>query len=272
MGKDKQAEKAAAKDAAKQAAKAYKELRQRPQDGIEYTLRHHFEAEGPDAGFSSSFGPLTDMALAGPGGNCRDPDARLAKDHRLLRIRDHRLVASALRGIAPSQMLVLRAAYGDERLPIQVYELYGPTAGVALLTEAAKAAYAREVAKCVDAVPAVDPGLAREERERAPTAPLFPVLPAATLTKTLGARKLADRGLGEWLRSGRSKEHRDGIRAEMQALLTEAREAFRVALEAAKEERRRLRKGATKAERRPPTRFIPHPAALQPALASEGGL
>lgn len=130
-------------------AALYKQLRQRAQDAIEFKLREHFETEAANAGFSSSFGPLTDMALAGPGTmGARDPDARLARDARLDRIRHDRAIDTALRAI-PASARVLRAAYGDERLPAEVYgaDLYGPWAGVALLTEAAERGYGADTGK-----------------------------------------------------------------------------------------------------------------------------
>jgi hypothetical protein len=87
---------------------------------------------------------------------------------RLDAIKAHRAIGAALRAIR-AHAPVLRAAYGDERLPVEVYseQLYGPCAGVALLTETAKQEYAAEIARRQAVVPTHDPTFAREERERA---------------------------------------------------------------------------------------------------------
>lgn len=154
-------------------AALYKALRHRAQDATEFTLREYFETDGAAAGFSSSFGALTDMALAGPGGgSARDPDARLARDGRLLSVKRHRAVMVALRAI-PQNALVLWAAYGDHRLPGEVYgpDYYGPFAGVALLTETAKREYGaevgrREVALWAAEADARDGRLSEEAQER----------------------------------------------------------------------------------------------------------
>ena len=264
----------------------YKALRQRQQDATEFTLREYFETDGAAAGFSSSFGALTDMALAGPGGTNRDPDARLARDGRLLSVKRHRAVIAALRAV-PNNALVLWAAYGDHRLPGEVYgpDYYGPFAGVALLTETAKREYGAEVARreaalkdadeaailraeiaeteaALAAASADNSGL--RDRLAAQLAELAslrsergerPSLPAGVLVKQGALQKLKGATIGEWLRSGRSKDHRPTIRQEADALLREARAAFQARYDEAREELRRRGKGPKPPEaEREPTR------------------
>lgn len=296
----KQAEKREKKPPKHPEAALYKQLRQRQQDALEFLLRNHFEAEAPDSGFSSSFGALTDMALAGPGGgSARDPDARLARDERMRRIRGHRAIHAALAAI-PDHARVLRAAYGDERLPGEVYgpDFYGAYPGVALLTPTAQCEFAAEVSRreaalreadtaamldrmapevrekqrardeqreaelhCVldeiaeseDVLNApVDAGVTHAEREqhqarllplrrreaeiRANLARFLPTLEPAVLAKQAAVQKLKGATIGEWLRSGRSKDHRPAIRQEADALLRGARAAFQAAHEQAREE------------------------------------
>lgn len=257
---DKQALKQATRAAKHPEAAAYKKLRERAQDGLEHRLRTYYETAAADAGLQSCM-----ASLYSAGGGSGSPDARMT-ERRLNAMLEHRCVAAALTRLTPQQQNILHHAYGDERWPLDVYgpDQYGDTPGVALLTEAAAKHYRRELDKRTEAAEDAEakapvervnqPERSRLERAvdiRFDDDRLCPLRPNGAAAKARAAlHSFQDRGIGAWLRSGKSKDHRPAIREEADALLREARAAFLLVQGPARDEILSQRRGWSRTEAR----------------------
>lgn len=109
---------------------------------ISTELDWYFQESAAAMGLSSSFWPMVQVAMFG--GGSRDLSDGATEDLMISRITAtsrHRRVHKALMTIPGSHQETLAAAYGDRELPAILRERFGRAAGVALLSNVAKAAF-----------------------------------------------------------------------------------------------------------------------------------